>query len=126
MITISSILLIESNPYKADIYQIHLERACYNVLIASDIDSADQLIKAIAVELIVISCDKTDQRCLEWIARLRTECRYAKLPVVIIHRANRPFDHPLDNYTLCLEKPRYDAQIIGVIHEALNTLQPSC
>lgn len=123
MVAVSSILLIESNPYKADVYQTHLESACYNVLVAPDMEKADQFLEAIAVELIVISCDKTDQHCLEWIAQLRTQCCYAKLPIVILRRPSRPFDHPLDCYTRCLEKPRYDAQIVSIIQDVLDTIQ---
>lgn len=124
MSKIVSILIIEDDSMTADLYQRLLESAGYNVLLAPDTYTAEQILKSIEADLLILDYHLPDAIGWEWLQRLRIQSPYAELPVILVSSVRQdPRQHESlrhDRYVWFMEKPRQPQQIVVAVEHTIT------
>ena len=116
---ILSILIIEDDDLTAHLYQRLLEDAGYNVMTAPNAVTADMLLQGIEVNLVILDYALPDLNGMEWLHELRSNRRFAELPVILVSSIHREADLSHDRYVLFMEKPRQPQHIVTAVEHTV-------
>ena len=103
----STLLIVEDEAQIARLLQGLLQRAGYDVLVASSLLQAKQLLEAQSVQLMTLELRLPDGHAGDWLVERRQQASFAQLPVLIVS-LDEPQMHPLlaqVPHTAWLQKP---------------------
>lgn len=84
----NSLLIVDDDLLTTEVYQTLLEKAGYNVILATTTSQANKVLEGIEVDAVVLAYDLPDSG-LAWLRHLRSSPTFYKLPVILVSTTQR-------------------------------------
>ena len=118
---VASILIVETQPSTAEMYSGLIENAGYNVLTASDIETAGQILNGIEVDLILLTYEPEAHA---WVSRIHTDGKNEKVGVIFMtHIQRRQIPGGLSDAVWFMDKPLRPEAFLRAFQTTLEKIE---